>query len=536
MSRRHYPPAHLRYLKARLWNLSRPGFWGTAIFLSIVGLVIKEYWTDPDFFTHWQKNQVAANQPANSSLSEEDRAIAADIDNLPVLYNTDSTQENPAAAKTTTPKGNTQAKNNKGLLDALNSISQTSASDAKSKASVKESVKEGDSAPAQKLENPFVAQAENLLQLRNFQGGSNSQAVNALTPSFGQQDSAQNSFGLGTGLAGTTRPNQNITSESALQTALNQSKNQNQPNLNATTSTQRNPFEQSQLSNENRSSQIVPSTGLNRNTINPNTATISTQSGLISGTSYIQPPVTNQLQNSISGTGYPQPAANNLLPQNSISGTGYIQPGISNQQQNSFSRTGYPQLGANNLLPQNSISGTGYIQPGISNQQQNSFSGAGYIQPGVTNQQQNSFSRTGYPQPGANNLLPQTPISGAAYPQPQRGLTGIPQTPSAVPNRSAIIFDQIMRNRLNITNSGQSLPSVAQPTSVSPYTSATPNNIAPYYTPQNPANVTSTTPVIPNNYGNTGLQPSPASVPQYIYSSPGQIPGQYTGGGQINRY
>ncbi|BAY46548.1 hypothetical protein SAMD00079811_41600 [Scytonema sp. HK-05] len=515
MSRRHYPPAHLRYLKARLWNLSRPGFWGAAIFLSVVGLTIKEYWANPSFFTDWQKNQFAANQPAKSSLSEEDRAIAADIDSLPVLFNTDSGNENSPAARTTKPTQKTQAKNSRDiLLEALNSKSQTSATDDKSKASVKE----GDSAPAPKLENPFVTQAENLLQLKNFQSGSNSQAVNALTPSFGQQDPVKNSFGLGTGLADTTRPNQNIASESALQTALNQSKNQNQPNLNGTTSTQKNLFEQSQLSNQNRSSQIIPSTGLSPNTINPNIGTGSTQSGLISGTGYIQPPVTNGLQNSIPGTGYSQPGFNNLLPQNSIPGTGYIQPRVTNQQQNSISGTSYSQPSANSLLPQTPISGAGYIQPGISNQQQN------------------SFSRTANPQPGFNNLLPQNPISGAAYPQPQRGLRGIPQTPSAVPDRSAILYDQIMRNRLNITNSGQPLPSVAQPASVvSPYTSATPNNIAPYYTP-NQGSVTSNTPVIPNTYGNSGLQQSPGSVPQSIYSSPGQIPGQYTGGGQINRY
>ena len=372
MSRRHYPPAHLRYLKARLWNLSRPGFWGAAIFLSVVGLTIKEYWANPDFFTDWQKNQFAAKEADKSSLSEEDKAIAADIDSLPVLFNTDSGNENSPAARTTKPTQKTQAKNSRDiLLEALNSKSQTSATDDKSKASVKEA----DSAPAQKLENPFVVQAENLLQLKNFPSGSNSQGVNALTPSFGQQDPVKNSFGLGTGLADTTRPNQNLTSESALQTALNQSKNQNQPNLNGTTSTQKNPFEQSQLSNQNRSSQIVPSTGLSPNTINPNIGTGSTQSGLISGTGYIQPPLTNGLQNSIPGTGYSQGALNNLLPQNSIPGTGYIQPGISNQQQNSFSRTANPQ-------------------------------------------------------PGFNNLLPQNPISGAAYPQPQRRLRGIPQTPT----------------------------------------------------------------------------------------------------------
>lgn len=88
MPQRHYPPAYLRYLKARLWNLARPSFWGTAIVLSVVGLVIKEYWTNPDFLAKSQTNPVASpQQPVDSSLSAEDKAIAADIDNLPVLYN-----------------------------------------------------------------------------------------------------------------------------------------------------------------------------------------------------------------------------------------------------------------------------------------------------------------------------------------------------------------------------------------------------------------------------------------------------------------
>ncbi|MBW4631869.1 MAG: hypothetical protein KME30_08160 [Iphinoe sp. HA4291-MV1] len=426
MSRRHHSPTYLRYLKARLWNLARPSVWGTAIFLSIVGLVIKEYWIHPDFLTHWQKNQVADNNKS-ANLSEEDRAIAADIDNLPLLYNTDSDQVNPPAAKTLASKQNTQVKNNKSLLDTLNSNAQTSTSDAKSKPDVKES----NSTPVQTLENPFVTQAESLLQLSNFQNRSYSQS-NALTSSIGQQNSVQNSF-------------QNNVSESALQTALNQSKNQNQ----------RNPLElSSQLSTENRGVQsLIPNTGLNRNTntINSlNAGTASTQSGAISPTSYIQPGISNQLPNPTSGTGYPQPGFNNLQPQNPVAGTGYIQPGISNQPQNSFPRT--------------------------------------------------------------------------AYPQPQFGQTGIPQTPSAVPNPSATLFNEIMRNRLNNINSGQALPSIGQPTSVPSPSSNTLTNIAPNYTP-NQGSVNYNTPVIPNNYGNSGSQIAPAPVPQYIYSSP-QIPKQ----------
>jgi hypothetical protein len=489
MSRRHHPPAQLRYLKARLWNLARPGFWGTAIFLSVVGLVIKEYWTHPEFFTQWQRNQ-AANQSTNSYISQEDRSIAADIDNLPVLYNTDSDQKT-SLATTPDPKQETQAKNSKGLLEALNSKNPKSASDAQTQASVKEN----DSVPAQKLENPFVAQAENLLQLPKIQTGSTHQ-VNTLTPSFNQQ----NPFDLATQLAEKTRPNQNLTSQSALQTAIDQSKSQNQPNLNSTTSTQINPFKPSQLSPDNAGAQnLVPSTGSSRNTTNPlTTGTNTPQSGQIAGTNYTQSGFQNIPQNRISGTSYPQQGLNNLFPQNPTSIPGYTQPGVTNFPQNTISGTSYPQQGLNNLFPQNPIPVPGYPQQGITNQLQ-------------------------------------TPISRTSYPQPQPGLVGIPQTPSAVPNRSLMIYNRMMRDRLNNINSTQ-LPNVAQPTFLAPPTSTISPNIAPYSTPQNQGVVNYNTPLIPNNYGNSVLQQAPAPVLQNIDSNPRQIPGQSTGTGQINRY
>ncbi|KAB8334572.1 hypothetical protein SD80_009415 [Scytonema tolypothrichoides VB-61278] len=494
MSRHHYPPAYLRYLKARLWYLARPSFWGTAIFLSVVGLAIKEYWTHPDFFTQWQKNLVADNKPANSSVSEEDKAMTPDINNLPpVPYNIGKSLANPAA-KNLASRQNTQAKNSKSLLDALNSKSQTSTSDNK----LKLNVKEGDSTPVIELENPFLVQAQNLLQFKNLPNGSNSLGVNALTPSLYQQNSAQNSFGLGTGLASQTTSNQNGVSESALQTALNQVKSQQSTNSNRITSTQKNPFEPSSLlSTENRSSQtLVPSTGFNRNTINPlNIGTGSTQSGAISGTSYIQPGISNQLQNPISGTAYPQPSFNNPQPQNLSGGTSYIQPGISNQLQTSIPGTTYPQPNFNNLQPQNLSSGTSYIQP-----------------------------------PTANQL--QTSIPGTTYPQAKSELVGIPQTPSAIPNRSAIILDQVIKNRLNNINTAQPLSTVTQPTLVPP-SSNTLN--APNYTP-NPGSVINSTQGMSNNSGNVGIQQAPAPVPQYIYPSSTQIPGQYGGGGQVNKY
>ncbi|NMG21779.1 hypothetical protein [Brasilonema bromeliae] len=487
MSRHHHPPAYLRYLKARLWYLARPSFWGTAIFLSVVGLAIKEYWTHPDFFTQWQKNLVADNKPVNSSVLEEDKAMTPDINNLPpVPYNIGNNRANPAA-KNLASKQNIQAKNSKTLLEALNSKSQTSTSDNK----LKLNVKEGDSTPVIELENPFLAQAQNLLQFKNLPNGSNSLGVNALTPSLYQQNLAQNSFGLGTGLPNQTTSNQNGVSESALQTALNQVKSQQSTNSNRITSTQKNPFEPSSLlSTENRNSQtLVPSTGFNTNTINPlNVGTGSTQSGAISGTSYIQPGTTP-------GTTYPQPSFNNLQPQNLSGGTSYIQPGTGNQLQTSIPGTAYPQPSFNNLQPQNLSGGTSYIQP-----------------------------------PTANQL--QTSIPGTAYPQAKPELVGIPQTPSAIPNRSAIILDQVIKNRLNNINTAQPLSTVTQPTSVPP-SSNTLN--APNYT-SNQGNVINNAPLTSNNDGSVGIQQAPAPVPQYIYPSSTQIPGQYTGGGQINRY
>ncbi|NJL09925.1 MAG: hypothetical protein HC908_06300 [Calothrix sp. SM1_7_51] len=86
MPRSQYPSPNLRFLRARLSNLARPSFWGTAIFLCVIGFVIKEYWSNPDFLSRGQQNSAPTQQNTSQTyLSDEDKAIAADIDNLPVL-------------------------------------------------------------------------------------------------------------------------------------------------------------------------------------------------------------------------------------------------------------------------------------------------------------------------------------------------------------------------------------------------------------------------------------------------------------------
>ncbi|GAB1538745.1 hypothetical protein NUACC21_14090 [Scytonema sp. NUACC21] len=498
MPHRHYPPAYLRYFKARLWNLTRPGFWGTAIFLSVVGLVIKEYWAQPNFLSNRQENQVPANNRGNTPLSPEDKAIAADIDNLPLLVDDSVTANLPA----TTSKQN-QAKNNKTLLERLNSQNQSSGNDSKSKASANSA----NSTSTNKIDNPFLAQAESLLKFGNFQDETQSVGVGSLTPTSSQPGIGQSSLGLNTGV----NFRQTTVRESALQTALNQSTNQNQLSPGNTNSTQVNPFSSlaSPISNT-LAQNLTPNNGL---TTNANNSSFP-RSG------YAQPGLTNPLQNSVPGTtGYPQPQL--TQPQNFYSGTGYTQPGIVTQPQNFYSGTGYTQPGIvtqpqnvpqnlnvgtgfiqpgqRNLLPQNTISGTGYSQPVTANQLPNTVPGIGYSQPGLTNQPQNLTPGINYTQ------------QGQLY-QPQNFYTDRDQ------RRLTKLVNQIRRdNGYPSINSSQALPSAIQQTPVIP------SAPAPYYNSVPNQGVTYTNPAIPNNYGSSGIQ---QPLPQNNYSYPTQIPGQ----------
>jgi hypothetical protein len=222
MPRSQYPSPYFRYLKARLWNLARPGFWGTAIFLSVVGLVIREHWSNPDFFTHGQKNQAAANNQKSSALSNEDKAIAADIDNLPVLLN-DARQMMPAIP------GNITAQNIADSTKALDDLVN------RSQARVREAQPNVNNALANSAAatrpNPFLVQADSLLQVGTLGLSNNSTATSS------------QSSGSGTGLTNQGNQNQNqnrnITVSNPLQTAINtaaiQSTNQNQPPLSTTT-------------------------------------------------------------------------------------------------------------------------------------------------------------------------------------------------------------------------------------------------------------------------------------------------------------
>ncbi|MBD2562647.1 MULTISPECIES: hypothetical protein [Nostoc] len=325
MPNRHYPPAYLRYLKARLWNLGRPGFWGTAIFLSVVGLVTWEYWSNPDIFVYKQKSQVASQKPANSSLSEENKAIAADIDNLPVLFN--DFEQATLSVTANTPKENTEAEKSKNLLkDVINK--QKSATDTKLNPGLGVN---GDTSPS--ANNPFVVQTENLLRTGTVDSSSQFLGFNSLTAASEATGGKQTSSNLGIGLTNQTNKNQNSLSISPLQAALNQSTNQKLSSFNGTV-TQTNAL--GQVSDPG-ATLMSPINSLPSQNSLPST-------GLTAGTGYTS-----------TGTNLPQNPYSNLnngqvLPSNGLTtGTGYTSTGT-NLPQNPYNNLNNGQV-VPNLAP-----------------------------------------------------------------------------------------------------------------------------------------------------------------------------------------
>ncbi len=182
MPHRHYPPAYLRYLKARLWNLGRPSFWVTAIVLSAVGLVTWEFISNPDVFTRKQNQETASPTVAESSLSTEDRAAVADIDNLPILIK--DFEQAALAAGLSIPEENTKANNSQSLFDEVISQQSSATNIAKSNPGL------GTVNTTPKPSNPFIVQADNLLQMRSPYSNNPLLSTKSLTASFEETGTA----------------------------------------------------------------------------------------------------------------------------------------------------------------------------------------------------------------------------------------------------------------------------------------------------------------------------------------------------------
>ncbi|AFZ27728.1 hypothetical protein Cylst_5732 [Cylindrospermum stagnale PCC 7417] len=310
MPPRQYPPAYLRYLRARLWNLARPGFWGTAIFLFVVGFVVNEYWLRPDILTPKQNTPVTTSKPAESStLSDEDKAVVADIDNLPVLLNE---FEKATLSATINPQEDAQEDNSESLFEDVIK-KQNTASDAKSTPG------QGivNSPPPANEKNPFVVQAEKLLLSGTNDGDGQFLDVKSLNPSPAQTETTTFSS-LEMGLTNKTKKNQKSVLISPLQAEINQLTQQNFSSLNNATSSQINPLAQT---SSNEATRILPNNSLPSQSLPPST-----------GIGYIQPTVTNQPQNPYSNFNNGQTLPSVVTP---TTGVSPITPAAPNNTTNS---------------------------------------------------------------------------------------------------------------------------------------------------------------------------------------------------------
>ncbi|MEH2084492.1 MAG: hypothetical protein V7K89_32345 [Nostoc sp.] len=429
MPNRHYPPAYLRYLKARLWNLGRPGFWGTAIFLSVVGLATWEYWSNPDIFVSKQKKPVVIEKSADSSLSEENKAIAADIDNLPVLFN-----DFDQATLSSTANGSeqkTEAKNSKGSLDDV-SNKQKSANNTKLNPDLGVN---GDTSPT--FKNPFVVQTDNLLRTGTVNSSNQFLGLKTLNTASEPIGGDQTSSSLGIGFPNQTNNNQNSLSTNPLQTQLNQSTNQKLSSFNGTTAIQTNTS--GQVSNPGTtltppinsltSQNSLPSTGLTPGTGNTSTGTNLPQN------SY------NNLNNGqvvpnnglTTGTNLPQNAYNNLnngqvVPNNGLTtGTNLPQNAYNNLNNGQV----VPNVAPSNIVPYSSQSQSvvtptnpvGYGNYGLqqpTQPPQSIYGNYGLQQP--TQPSQSNYGNYGLQQPTlpsqtnyGNNVLQQPTQSNSLY-------------------------------------------------------------------------------------------------------------------------
>ncbi|MEA5577969.1 hypothetical protein [Anabaena sp. UHCC 0451] len=230
-------PAYLRYLRARLSNLLRPGFWVTGIFLIVVVLLVREYWLNPGIFTQ-NENQKTDQEVVNpksteentkkttqeTTLSEEDKAIAADIDNMPNLLS--DVVQSTVYANTIILPSNAQANNKETFLEDIINQRNTNANLAKSNPRL-EIVNQVSPVNAISTKNPFLVQAENLLQSntnnnRNQFLGINNFATSSATT---QPNTAAN---LVMGLNNQTLNNQHTLVVSPLAAAIKQSINTTQ--------------------------------------------------------------------------------------------------------------------------------------------------------------------------------------------------------------------------------------------------------------------------------------------------------------------
>ncbi|MGD1913267.1 MAG: hypothetical protein ACFB2X_21180 [Rivularia sp. (in: cyanobacteria)] len=358
MSQHRYTPARLRYLGARLSILARPSFLIGMVFLSAVGLVIKEYWTNPNFLKLSDNQEVSPPVPSSNYqelLSEEDKAIAADIGNLSVL----NYEQKQAKTSTDTSLDNIRKQKEKQLKNILDLAKKNQQSNQFTSDRKLERANTSSISP----ENPFLKQAENVLKL-NINTNEKGSMVNNLSPFPSSVQTPHASFNSGLTNTNLGNKTSNTIPENPLKAALSELKNQSQKD---TVSPEINPF--GKLSPTEKDLSVNQKLPLNQ--INPLVDTQILNEPSLQNQPYtnnnnqqnlnnrLQNPYSNFNSNQIPTTNYNQQNLNNRVQNpysnfnsNQIPTTNYNQQNLNNRVQNPYSNFNNTRITGNRYSPQ----------------------------------------------------------------------------------------------------------------------------------------------------------------------------------------
>ncbi len=213
MSRARKPPAYLRYLKARLKPLGRPGFWASTVVLLLVLIGTGYYWQHPELLKTLINNQATDSDELTDDpnqlidhpnlYSEELAAVMADIESSSVLL-----EEFDSIRALTTinqPNRKSEKKKQEGLFSQI--ISQQGKTNSKQKLASpilgsKTPKQENSANPfvqsTQELVNPGLVSAGNNLLNNSFGNGlvKNSQNPSQDSASFTGETITKPIFGL----------------------------------------------------------------------------------------------------------------------------------------------------------------------------------------------------------------------------------------------------------------------------------------------------------------------------------------------------
>ncbi|HEY9876084.1 MAG TPA: hypothetical protein V6D12_21815 [Candidatus Obscuribacterales bacterium] len=245
-------PTSLKYFKARLRTLARPGVLVPAVMLCLLLVGVWEYWTHPEWLSASGSNQDTTNNGAGeSTLSQQDSAAIADIDSSPVLQ---QTLDTPLfTLPTALPNQKTQVPKPESLYEQITRQQATAGTQSTPLA--------GSDTPKDKAygSNPFYTPAPTFFNPGSLTNGNTFLGGNPISrPSPSSTTGAITSPVIGSSWLDTVNSNSSAATISPLQAALNQLSIANSLPSSATTQTPPSTLNQSLPNPVNQGQSIIP--------------------------------------------------------------------------------------------------------------------------------------------------------------------------------------------------------------------------------------------------------------------------------------